>query len=816
MKTSIILFLLWGLSFTVSAQSKPGHISGRVLDEHQKPIEFATVALVSASVDSAFVKATYTDPTGAFAFESLNEGRYRVKITFVGYQNAASPVLVLTPNQPATDMGSIALQPQTKQLSEVVVTGQKAVIEQKIDRMVLNVDALPSNAGATALDVLEKSPGVSVDPNGNVSLKGKKEVMIMLDDKLTYLSGDELVNLLRSMNASQLNQIEIMTNPSAKYDASGNAGIINIRTKKQTVQGFNGTLTLGLGYSPYFKSNDGLSMNYRSGKVNTFFNYGFIQNNGYFNIETHRNFLDANGLKTGELNQSAHRINQNQTNNLKLGMDYFASARTTLGFSLTGFYNPQRPTGETTTRLTDGNGKVDSTLSTPSSGQALWRNGAINVNARHTFGEASAGREISASADLLTYNASNAQNLVTNTYSSDGALLSQLPLRGDIPLDITIFTAKVDYMQPLGQYKFETGVKTATSNTNNQANYFLTTNGVEAPDYGLSNQFKYHESINAVYSNLSRQVGKWYGQLGLRYENTQYTGHQLGNPEKPDSVFVRHYSNLFPTLFVSYKANERNQFVVSVGRRIDRPAYRDLNPFLSIIDRYAYSTGNPFLRPQFTNNFELSHTYNNFLTTTLNYSRTDGFITETLQKQGDVIVRSVGNIAIRDNVGLAISMHLPVTSFWSANLFVNGAYTAFNGTVADLPFQASAFSMNLNLTNQFKLGSGWAAEVSGFYHGRNRDEGQAIIRSISQLSLGLSKQLWDKKASLVFNVRDVFHSQISREIQNFQNVVSTANFTRDTRVANISFVYRFGQSIKGGAARARTSAEDEKDRVKLQ
>jgi iron complex outermembrane receptor protein len=211
----------------------------------------------------------------------------------------------------------------------------------------------------------------------------------------------------------------------------------------------------------------------------------------------------------------------------------------------------------------------------------------------------------------------------------------------------------------------------------------------------------------------------------------------------------------------------------------------------------------------------VSHSYNNFLTTTLNYSKTDGFITETLQKQGDVIIRSVGNIATRDNIGLSVSMQLPVTAFWSANLFTNAAYTAFTGTVAGFPFNASAFSINMNLTNQFTLGNGWAADVSGFYHGRNRDEGQAIIQSISQLSLGLSKQLWDKKASLVFNVRDVFHSQISREIQNFQNVVSTLRMSRDTRVANVSFVYRFGSSPKGSAPRkAGSSADEEKDRVK--
>lgn len=814
MKTTISLLLLC-LSTLSFAQSRTGTLTGRILDENQKPVEFATVALLTAAAEPTLVKASYTDATGLFAFELLTAGSYRVNITFVGYQNAVSALITLPAGAPPHDLGTVVLQPQTRQLAEVKVTGQKAVVEQQIDRVVLNVGALASNAGATALDILEKSPGVSVDRDGNVSLKGKKEVLIMLDGKPSYLSGDGLVTLLKSMNASQLNQIEIMTNPSAKYDAAGNAGIINIKTRKLDTQGFNGNLTLGLGFSPYLKSNNSLSLNYRVGKLNTFMSYGFNQNNGYVDISTQRNFLDASGQKTGELNQSAHRLYTNQTQNLRLGFDYTLSNRTSLGVSASGFYNPQRPGSDTRTVLTDGLGQPTSILLTTGSGRTNWYNGTLNANLRHQF-DAEGKRELTASADYLNYSATNSQLLLSNTYAPTGELQGQTPLRGDIPLHIAIYTAKADYAQPLGTFRFETGVKAAISDTRNEASYFGQTNGVETPDYGLSNRFNYHEEIKAAYANLSRQMGKWYGQFGLRYEDTQYTGHQLGNPEKPDSVFVRQYNNLFPTLFLSYKANERNQFVLSVGRRIDRPAYRDLNPFLSIIDRYTYSTGNPFLRPQFTNNLEISHTYNNVLTTTLNASRTDGFITETLQKQGDVIIRSVGNVAARTNLGLALSAQGPLTRTWTANAFASVAYTHFNGTISGFAFDASAVSLNLNLTNQFVLGNGWAAEVSGFYHGRNRDEGQAIIRSISQLSLALSKQLWDKKASLTLNVRDVFHSQVSREIQNFQNVVSTFQLTRDTRVANVAFVYRFGTPIKGGAVRAKSSADSEKERVKTQ
>ena len=790
-----------------------GAVSGLVRDAATgQPVEFASVALLRAA-DAGVVQATYTDAAGRYTLGPVPAGAYTLTVSFVGYAPGTVATFAVAAGQPVP-LGPVALQPQAKALGEVVVTGQRAAVEQQLDRTVLNVGALASNAGATALDILEKAPGVSVDQSGQLSLKGKKEVIVLIDGQRTYLSGEELASRLRAMDATQLSQVEIMTNPSAKYDAAGDAGVINLKTKQLNQDGLNGTLTLGLGLSPYFKSNDGLALNYRAGKLNTFASYGLIQNNGSFDIETQRNFVDANGQKTGELNQAAHRLSRSQTHTLKLGLDYALSPATTLGFSASGFLNPQRPTSTTTTTLADAAGVPTATLLTTSQTRAAWDNAAFNLNGRHQFG---GERELTASADYLAYRSSNAQNLLSDTYAPDGTLTGQLPLRGDIPLAIDITTAKADYSQPVGQlFKLEAGAKTALIQTRNQASYFTTTpaTGAEQPDYARSNQFNYREAINALYANGSRQWGAWNAQLGLRYEATQYTGHQLGNPEKPDSLFVRRYQNFFPTVFVGYKANEKNQFGFSFGRRIDRPAYQRLNPFLSIIDQYTYSTGNPYLQPQFSTNLELAHTYAGWLTTTLNYSRTNGFITETLQQQGDVIVRSVGNVARRDNAGLAVSAQLPVNQVWTVNAFANAAYTRFDGAIAGAPFAASAFSLSLNLTNQLALGHGWTGEVSGFYHGRNRDEGQAVVRSISQLSLGLSKQLLDKRATLTFNVRDVLHSQVSREIQDFPGVVSTLQLTRDTRVANVSFVYRFGQAAGKVAKHAASSADEEKDRVK--
>jgi len=437
-----LLGLLAALVPGYAQTSAPAHpaeeVSGLVRDAATgQPVEFASVALLRTA-DAGVVQAGYTDAAGRYALGPVPAGAYTLVVSSVGYAPATVPAFAVAAGQPLP-LGPVALQPQAQALNEVVVTGQRAAVEQQLDRTVLNVGALASNAGATALDILEKAPGVSVDQSGQLSLKGKKEVIVLIDGQRTYLSGEELASRLRAMDATQLSQVEIMTNPSAKYDAAGDAGVINLKTKQLNQDGLNGTLTLGVGFSPYFKSNDGLALNYRAGKLNTFASYGLIQNNGSFDIATQRNFVAANGQKTGELNQAAHRLSHSQTHTLKLGLDYALSAATTLGFSASGFLNPQRPTSTTTTTLTDAAGVPTATLLTTGQTRAAWNNAALNLNGRHQFG---GERELTASADYLAYRASNAQTLLSNTYAPDGTLTGQLPLRGDIPLAIDIATAK--------------------------------------------------------------------------------------------------------------------------------------------------------------------------------------------------------------------------------------------------------------------------------------------------------------------------------------------------------------------------------------
>jgi iron complex outermembrane receptor protein len=302
-------------------------------------------------------------------------------------------------------------------------------------------------------------------------------------------------------------------------------------------------------------------------------------------------------------------------------------------------------------------------------------------------------------------------------------------------------------------------------------------------------------------------------QAGFRLENTNYKGLQSSLSQKSDSSFNRNYTTLFPTAFVSYEMNGNNQFTLSTGRRIDRPAYQELNPFIGFIDKYTYSTGNPYLQPQFSTNIELSHSYKNLLTTTINYSVVHDMINETLIHKDSVIIRSVGNIGTRYNYGITESAIIPFNNWYSATVFANLYQNKYNGEINGYPFNAKQLTLSLNVNNQFSFTNGWSAELSGNYTSRNRNEGQAIILPFGQVSAGVAKQLLNNKASIKFNVRDIFYTQNPKEIQNFQDVQSTLKISRDTRVFNIAFVYRFGATIKSKPASSLPT--DEQQRVKV-
>ena len=817
---SLIIIAIASFSTDLQAQNTGGKIKGQVIDGSQKTVEAATISLLNAK-DSSVVKFSVANKTGNYQFENIPVGQYMISVSAVGHNKGYSEKVEIK-NDETNILKTIELVPQPKGMAGVTVTSTRPFIEQKIDRTIINVEASVTNAGATALDVLEKSPGVTVDKDGNISLKGKQGVMVMMDGRPTYLSAAELTSYLKNLPASAIDQIEIMTNPPAKYDAAGNAGIINIKAKKNKQQGFNGSFNANYGQGKYWKGNTGINLNYKTGKVNLFANANASEWNGFQTLTIHRRFKDEATQETKAIfDQVSDMLNSSNYYSLKLGADFYVSKNTTLGFVTNGFLNPEKYSSNTTSYLQNANNKVDSIVYASSQNENKWKNGSVNLNMRHQYD--SAGRELTADVDYVTYESNNNQSFSNTSYNPSWLKKGEEKLRGNLPVAIDIYSAKLDYTHPLKKdAKFEAGLKTSYVHTDNAANYYNVFIDAESIDFNKTNHFLYKENINAGYVNYNRQFKKFGVQAGLRYEHTSYNGKQHGNPQRVDSSFSRSYGNLFPTIYVSYKADKNNQWAVNYGRRISRPAYQNLNPFLFFIDNYTYQAGNTFIKPQYSDNVELTHTFKSILTTTLNYSYTKNLMTETFEQVKSLngsddyatIVRN-GNIGKRNSAGISLSAQVPIKKWWTGIFYSNLNYSKFSGELYGEYLNIDATNVTFNVNNQFKLNNGWSAELSGWYRTKGI-EGQIMIEPMGSASVGVSKQILKQKGSLRLNVRDVFYTQFPRGHINFQNTEAYFENRRDSRVANFTFSYRFGKPIKDQRQRRKVGgADDEQNRVKV-
>ena len=814
MKNFLFTFCTFLFITSSFSQVSSTRITGSVQDGAHHALEGVTISLLHAK-DSSQAGHAVTDGTGHYEFKNPLPGSYLLLCSSVGYAKLYSDKFLLDAATPVKTIAAIQLHPETTSLAGVTVAARKSLIEQKIDRTVINVDAAVTNGGATALEVLEKLPGVAVDKDGNVSMKGKAAVMIMIDGKPSYLSGAELVNLLRTMNANQLEQIELMTNPPAKYDAAGNSGIINIKTKKNKLQGFNGSVTSGYGQGIYARTNNSVNLNYRTANINTFANLSFNEYTRGNGLDIERKYKNADGRTINAIFDQTSYIKQSGgSGTLKAGMDFFLSKKTTLGFVGTGFLSAERTSVNNTSYLKNSVGATDSLVHSAGNGREPWKNKTLNLNFRRQFD--STGRELTADLDYMHYQADGDQHFTNTSYKAAGVKMTETTLRADLPISINIYSAKTDYTQLLKKgIKFETGIKSSYVTTANTASYYNLLGTEWKPDYGKTNSFNYSENINAAYINLNKQIKKWGVQTGLRYENTNYKGRQAGNPQKQDSSFRRSYNSLFPTVYLSYAAGKKNQFGMNIGRRIDRPAYQDLNPFIFFLDNYTYQSGNPYLKPQFSTNIELSHTFKSFLTTTLNYSRTKNYFLQTFGQVGYATVLRNDNIGLRRNGGVSVSAQVPVKKWWNANIYANYNYDLYTGVLYGEKLKAQAGTLMTNINNQFKFGHGWSAELSGFYRTKGVD-GQIMIQPMGQVSAGVAKQILKDKGSLRFNMRDLFYTQKSEGQIKFQQTEAHFRNRPDSRVANITFSYRFGKPLKAAQKDRRTDgSSDEQNRVRV-
>lgn len=801
------------IAFTnAKAQITSAKISGKVMDKDQKPVDGATVILLAAK-DSATIKTMLTNPDGTFAFDGLSDNTYQIRITFIGYNNYKSGPIRIQDQKPVA-LPVITLASNSKMLNGVEITAQKSYVEQKIDRTLVNVNALISSSGANALEVLEKTPGVQVDEDGNITFKGKSGVLVMIDDKPTYLSAANLATYLKSLPASALDKIELMDNPPAKYDAAGNAGVINIKTKKSNQRGFNGTASANYAQGFYNRTTESLNMNYRVDKVNLFANLSYNHNHTFRRLEIDRNYVDDAGNPTSYFKDFSYFRPHAANVNVKVGADYYASPKTTWGIVFTGAIEPDHDASPVNGFMYDANHLLDSTINTFNTSKNTFYNGAVNINYTHKFD--SRGKALTFDADYVRDVAGSDQMFLNNTYLPDGTLQSSQTLTDNLPSYINIYAAKSDLTIPLkNKAEFSAGVKSSLVNTDNAANYFNLIDGVSTPDYNNTNRFMYKENINAAYVSFNKNWKRFSFQTGLRLENTNGSGRQLGNIEKKDSSFVNHYTDLFPTAYFSYKLDTagHNVLVLSYGRRIGRPSYGSLNPFVFFVDKFTYFAGNPFLKPQFTDNYKLSYSYKSLFTVAFMYNYTTDYESEVINQSGDIFTSTTGNIGVRRSIDLSINTNLQPAKWWTLNLYAEVFNNAFSGPLFTEYLNQSATSFGGNFNNQFSLSNGWSTELSGFYYSR-RTNGQFINLPTGALNAGIQKKILDNKGSIKLNIRDIFHTIASRGIINdISNATSTFTNFNDTRVATLTLTYSFGKAFSTPNKRQTGSSESEQGRA---
>ncbi len=807
MKIYLLLAFLC-LSHLVNGQST-GTIAGSVSSDG-KPVNGATVTLLRAR-DSATLKLASTQNDGRFQFEALPDGDYVVSASSVGHKKTVSTQLSITPSNRAVQSAPLDLVPISKDLAGVTVNSRRPLIEQRIDRTIVNVEAAITNVGTSALEVLEKAPGVSVDREGNISLKGKEGVLVMVDGRPTQLGGADLANLLRNMNSNQLDQIEIMTNPPARYDAAGTSGIINIKTKKTITAGMNGSVNLAYSQGKYPKMTEGFSFNYREGKVNVYTNLSHNYQKRFSNMTLDRNiFNPSTGAVEKIFQQEGRRMMSANSFNGKAGIDFFATKKTTFGAVVNFGSREQSNKNPNVTAISNAAKDLQSVTSAMVNSDGEWRSLSTNLNFRTVLDKK--GREITSDLDYVRHRSENDLFMV-NSYTDGSGNSIAVPdtLTGLLPQTINVYTARVDYIHPIGKStRFEAGLKTGFVNTDNNAVYDSILQGAPVRDVYRSNHFEYRENINAAYANLSAPLSKKLtAQFGLRLENTNARGRQHSTGQS----FDRQYTQLFPSVFFQYKLDDNNNLGAKIGRRVTRPSYQSLNPFIRFIDRYTYSQGNPELKPSVSNNVELSHTWKNQITTTLNYTFVDDIIQEVILQEGEDAFHMPANVSKLSQFGLAISANNPITKRWTSNINLNIYNDNYEGTVGSTAIDLEATSFVINVTQQVKINKTLTAEVNGRYR-NGWLEGVLRVRPVGFVGAGLSQQILKNRGMLRLTARDIFYTQKLKGRSKYGNVDFTMGQVADTQVLTLGFTYNFSKGKKiTPVKRTAGSASEEQERI---
>ena len=790
-------------------------ITGSLSDAKGERLGFATVTLLAAK-DSGLVKGAVSDDQGRFEIENVPAGRYFVRTQLIGFRSSDSEIF----NFENTDVAlpSLILSPGAQELQEVSVVAQKPLIEVRADMLVFNVEASPTNVGLNALELLRKSPGVSLDQNENVSLKGRQNVIVQINGKPTPMTGQDLAQFLKSINSSDLEAIEIIATPGAKYDAEGNAGIINLRLKKDKRLGTNGSVSLGYFQGITAKGDASFSINHRDRKVNLFGSGSLFR--GRWDNTMH---LD-NRVGDRRFDQRNNSYWFARPNNARFGVDYSPNARHTFGVLATGgVFTPNNWSRARTDIGSFSENRVDSLLVAENEGSMFNWNSNFNLN--YKFADTS-GNTLNIDADYGMFRDSHTvlnQNFYRDAENIN--TLSSTAIRMNMPRDIDIQSIKADYERELSLFgksknsKLGAGAKFSNVATDNTFNLLEVKNGSEQLDPDRSNTFEYRERISAAYLNGNTQWGKFSVQLGLRLEHTDVHGDLIAYKPVDEKTVDTAYTSLFPSAALGYEINKNHALNLTYRRSIDRPRYQDLNPFEYRLDELSFRRGNPFMRPQFTHTVELGWTMFQRINLSANYARTlNAFANVTDQELDPVTEKQrffiqVRNLATRDNIGLSLNAPIPIAKWWNGNLNFWYNYAIIKADygderIIDLKVGGGGFWMQ----HTFTLTKTISAEASGWFNWGGL-WGAYVNRPQGVMDIGLTKRLWDGNGTLRLSFTDVWRTARWSSYTEIGNLYIDARGTWEGQQLRVNMTYRFGNNNIQNARRRATAADEESRRA---
>lgn len=803
-------FLMFCIIFLYIIEIKANSINGTVLDENNKPIEYCNIVLHKYS-DESYINGTTTDSNGYFEIKQLQQNNYYLEILYVGYKNDTIENINIEDNEPK-QLGQIVLKVEENTLKDVVVSASRPVIERKADRLVYNVENSAKASGENVMDLLRSVPGITVSGNDQIRINGKDQIQVMINGKVEQMNADQLANLLKSIQSSNVKNIEVISNPSAKYDAAAKGGILNIQLKTSLKSGVNGSVYANYRQHKFAGTDVGFNINANYKKFTFATSYNFSFNKGWHKSIYTRNF---------DLDTAIQKFDENAYSNDKsighfanLSMRYRINDKNTIGIG--GEFSTFKNMGNSNSTLNVYNDILTvNEFNTYQKTSNKTEMNAVNPSANFNFRSQldSNGSVLSINYDYTFYQLKSHTHLNTNYFLPNDTIYA-LPydFTQDNPYIVHLHTAKIDYNKTLkGNHLLEVGAKFTWTKTNNDIQFKNLIGNNYVLDATKSNQFQYIENINAAYTTWSKEWKKgWSTNVGLRMEQTNTNQHSF----TLNTTTKRNYIDFFPSAFIQKIFKEKHNLNLNYSRKIHRPNFDDLNPFEFYLSPYSIWAGNANLKPEYINVTELTYTFKNAYSFFIGHENIKNNYTHLVFQNDStkISMYKASNFKVRNNLNIGVNINKELFKWWTISYSAQYTFFKYNSIVNDLPFVISSNKFSIALDNTFILPKNFTINIFAFYTTPHLDATD-IMKSDGMVNISISKTFFDKKLKIRLAGNDIFGTKNFSFDTNFFNVNSITRNKFSSRFFSLSVIYNFQKGKKVQNNYVEKSNTEEKGRI---